>query len=330
MNDQMNGSLSGPTNDKEILRLVQSNLPAEQLWTEITRLTLQSLEKDDPRMGALLRKAVIPRKLNLQIIDTLCKDPSEAENNQTVLLRLAGYPFVSEAPDGRSYRVNQEIRSMLLIEWLTPRQRQKYCDLNQRLYEHFRRCHDALEALYHYFVVKPEAAFFEFENRFEEAYQSYRQAECAALLAVVWEQMRELTEGQRQRLYYLLENVLGSAMRRRVSPSRAGLTQEQQQLVVSTAATLKRFGFLARDPEDILAAVRNDLFQVYEDDIQTQLECLRTYRRNLANAELKRAQYGINVPTDVQNEIEHFKEMIKTNAELLRQLLKNICSEPLD
>ena len=219
---------------------------------------------------------------------------------------------------------------MLLVEWLTPRQRQKYRDLNQRLYEHFRRCHDVLEALYHYFVVKPEAAFFEFENRFEEAYQSYRQAECAALLAVVWEQMRELTESQRQRLYYLLENVLGRAMRQKVSPSRADLTPEQQQLVLSIIAILKRYGFLARDPKNILDTVHGDLFQVYEDDIRTQLERLKIYMSNLANAELKRAQYGIDVPTPVQNEIKHFEEMIKISVGLLGQFLKDICSKPLD
>ena len=61
MNDQMNGSPNGPTNNKEILRLGQS-LPAEQLRTEMTRLTLQSLEKSDPRMGALLRKGGNPKE----------------------------------------------------------------------------------------------------------------------------------------------------------------------------------------------------------------------------------------------------------------------------
>ncbi len=114
MNDTMNGPPNGPTNDEEMLRLVQSGLPPDQLRAEVTRRLVQRTEAEEPEWGALLRAAAIPRRLDQAVVGVLRGAPDDADGNQTALERLAGYSFVLPDPEGRSYALHEEVRAVLL------------------------------------------------------------------------------------------------------------------------------------------------------------------------------------------------------------------------
>jgi tetratricopeptide (TPR) repeat protein len=202
MNDTIKGPLNGPTNDEEMLRLVQSGLPPGQLRAEVTRRLVQRTEAEEPEWGALLRAAAIPRRLDEGVVGVLCGAPDDAEGNQTALGRLADSSFVLPDPEGRSYALHEEVRAVLLEDWQAPERRARYVELSQALHGHALAADQGWEALYHRFAFDPAGAFAEFERRFRDAHRFYRRAECGALLAAAEEQERELDQGQWLWLHY--------------------------------------------------------------------------------------------------------------------------------
>jgi len=212
MNDTMNAPPNGLVNDKEMLQLVQSGLPPDQLRAEVTRRLVQRAEAEEAEWGALLRAAAIPRRLDEGVVGMLRGAPDDAQGNQTALQRLASYYFVLPDPEGRSYALHEEVRVVLLEDWQAPERRARYIELSRALWKYFARVgeteefvpfpHLLLESLYHHFVFDPAGALAEFERRFGEADKFYRRAECGALLAAAEEQERELNAEQRLWLRY--------------------------------------------------------------------------------------------------------------------------------
>ncbi len=188
--------------DDELLRLVTSDLPLDELAAEVTRLVVQQAEEQEPEWGGLLRAAAIPRRLDAAVIGVLRDAPDDEAGNQAALQRLAGYSLVLPDPEGRSYALHEEVRAVLLADWQAPQQRTRYVELNRALYNHALAADQGREALYHHFAFDPGGAFAEFEGRFANAHKFYRRAECGALLAAVKEQERELDPGQRLWLRY--------------------------------------------------------------------------------------------------------------------------------
>ena len=139
MNDTINGPLNGPTNDEEMLRLVQSGLPPDQLRTEVTRRLVQRAEAEEPEWGALLRAAAIPRRLDEGVVGALRGALDDAQGNQAALQRLAGLSFVLPDPEGRSYALHEEVRAVLLADWQAPERRARYVELSRALWEYFAR-----------------------------------------------------------------------------------------------------------------------------------------------------------------------------------------------
>ena len=187
--------MSTPKHEEELLRLVQSGLPQEELRAEITRRWVRQAEEQEPAWGALLRAAAIPRRLDEATIGVLRGAPEDEAGNQAALQRLADLPFVLPDPEDKSYGLHELTRAVLLEDWQTPERRPRYAELSQALWAHFRE-RNPLEALYHRFVADPAAAFDEFERRFYDADVFYRRAECGALLLAAEAQAGELDEGQ--------------------------------------------------------------------------------------------------------------------------------------
>jgi len=202
MNDTMNAPPNGPINDEEMLRLVQSGLPPDQLRTEVTRRLVQRAEAEEPEWGALLRAAAIPRRLDEGVVGVLRGAPDDADGNRAALQRLAAFPFVLPDPEGRSYALHEEVRAVLLADWQAPERRARYVELSRTLYDHAQAEDHDWEVLYHRFVFDPDGAFGEFEWRFSDANKFYRRAECGALLVATEEQERELGQDQRRWLRY--------------------------------------------------------------------------------------------------------------------------------
>ncbi|MBC8450272.1 MAG: tetratricopeptide repeat protein [Chloroflexi bacterium] len=162
----------------------------------MTERLVQRVEEEEPQWGALLRAAAIPRRLDTAVVGVLRGAPDDDAGNQAALQRLTALSFVLPDPEGESYTLHEETRSALLEDWQIPERRPQYVALSQALWTHFQG-RDPLEALYHRFVVDPEAAFDEFEQRIQNASGLYHQTACGALIITAEEQSRELDTWQR-------------------------------------------------------------------------------------------------------------------------------------
>lgn len=167
--------------DDELLRLVQSGLPPDELEAQVLRLLVKGFEEKDPTFGALLRAAAVPRRLDTATVGLLRGTPDDEPGNRTALKRLADLSFVLPDPEGKSYTLHEETRALLLETWQTAGRRPRYEALSRALGAHFQE-QDPLEALYHRFVFDPGGAFAGFERRFWGANRFYRRAECGALV----------------------------------------------------------------------------------------------------------------------------------------------------